>query len=83
MSDDLDTVSQIICHILAQQQHDSDQHVSLIVHEVYERMVLILKCFHSRNSEISKLAVYVFVSSSLEFASRPSHGHLIATISLT
>jgi len=64
--------------------HDSrlkyDQQVSLIVHKAYKRAVLILKCFHSRNSEVLKLAFCVFVRPLLEFASQvwpPHYKYLI------
>jgi len=64
--------------------HDSrlkyDHHVSLIAHKAYKRMVLILKCFHSRNFEVLKFAFCVFVRPLLEFASQvwsPHYKYLI------
>jgi len=45
-----------------------DKHICLIVHIAYKRTVLILKCFHTREREILKLAFCTYVRPLLEFA---------------
>jgi len=45
-----------------------DKHICLIVHNAYKRAVLILKCFHTRERNILKLAFITYVRPLLEFS---------------
>ena len=67
--------------------HDSrlkyDQHISFIVRKAFNRAVLILKCFHSRNSSVLMQAFSVYVRPLLEFSSSvwsPHYKYLIDKI---
>jgi len=60
-----------------------DKHICLIVHNAYKRAVLILKCFHTRDREILKLAFCTYVRPLLEFACQiwsPKYMYLIDKI---
>jgi len=60
-----------------------DKHICLIVHNAYKRAVLILKCFHTRNREILKLAFCTYARPLLEFACQvwsPKYRYLIHKI---
>jgi len=64
--------------------HDSrlkyDEHISNIVHNAFSRSVLILKCFHSHDYRLLKLAFTTYVRPLLEFSSRvwsPHYKYLI------
>jgi len=45
-----------------------DKHICLIVHNAYKRAVLILKCFHTGERDILKLAFITYVRPLLEFS---------------
>ena len=45
-----------------------DKHIRVIVHNAYKRAVLILKCFHTRERDILKLAFISYVRPLLEFS---------------
>ena len=67
--------------------HDSrlkyDEHISNIVHSAFVRSLLILKCFHSRDHRVLKLAFCTYVRPLLEFSSQvwsPHHRYLINKI---
>jgi len=60
-----------------------DKHICLIVHNAYKRALLILKCFHTRDREILKLAFCTYVGPLLEFACHiwsPKYRYLIDKI---
>ena len=60
-----------------------DQHISFIVRKAFNRAVLILKCFHSRNSSVLMQAFSVYVRPLLEFSSSvwsPHYKYLIDKI---
>lgn len=50
-----------------------DKHICLIVHNAYKRALLILKCFHTRDTEILKLAFCTYVRPLLELHVRFGH----------
>ena len=60
-----------------------DHHISLIVHKAFNRAVLILKCFHSRDPKVLMKAFCTYVRPLLEFSSEvwsPHHKYLIDKI---
>jgi len=44
-----------------------DKQICLIVHNAYKRAVLLLKCFHTRERDILKLAFITYIRPLLEF----------------
>jgi len=57
-----------------------DKHICLIVQNAYKRAVLILKCLHTREKDVLKLAFITYVRPLLEFTCHvwaPKYNYLI------